>query len=336
VKMKSNYVTNNKIFYHLDRLQNHLTGKTVRPITVRFRLTDLCNLKCNYCFFKDNLINSEMKKEDVFTVFDKLKEMEIKGIVFTGGEPTCYPDLKYVLDYAKNICGFDLGLITNGVIYPEGLKNLTWIRFSLDTINRRTYRLIKGKDLVAKVLSNIDKVIDKKRDKNLDVTIGVQMVVTVQNYFEMEEFVSYWNTKDIDYYQMRPLENYSYNENLLDFILDRLKIIMDRGYKIDMVDTAYKWEELKKGFKRTYEGCPNADFIGAVDTKGDFYICCSMIKDETAKYGNLLTDSIDEILYKRKDIQQKFDYSKCTLACQSLLLNKTLDSFKRTKHINFI
>lgn len=334
--MKNSYITNNKIFYHLDRLQDYIDGKTVRPITVRFRLTDNCNLKCDYCFFKNNLMNYEMKREDVFPIFDKLKEMGVRGVVFTGGEPTCYSNLKESLDYAKKICGFDLGLITNGVIYPQGLDNLTWIRFSLDTIYPITYKLMKSKDLFNKVLLNIDRVIDEKKKKNLDVTIGVQMVVTWQNYSEIEKFVDYWNDKNIDYCQIRPLENYTYDENMMSYIKKYLENIDNKKYKIGVVNTAYKWEELEEGFEKNYKGCPNADLIGAVDAKGDFYLCCSMIKDKTAKYGNLLKDSIDEIFSRRKKVQRKFDYSKCTLACQSILLNKIFDLLKSTKHINFI
>jgi len=334
--MDMDYMMPNKIFYHPDRIKAYLNGKLVRPITVKVYLTDKCNLKCGYCVYKDRINAEEMAKEDVAPIFCSLMKMGVKGIVFTGGEPTCHSSLHEVAKFAKRNCGFDLGLITNGIIYPNALEYLTWIRFSVDTTDRATYEEMKGKDMLLDVDDNIHKAVAEKARKNLSVTIGVQMVVAKANYREIINFIKYWETSGIDYCQIRPIENYKYSKAEWGCIQKQLEEVRRAKYKIKVMTTQYKWEELKNNYRKSYLGCPGADFIGAVDTKGDFYICCTMLKDKTAKYGNLIWEDINAILYNRKKIQTNFDYSKCPVACQGTLMNKQLVAFKKLQHRNFV
>lgn len=329
------YIKPTKIFYHPDRIKAYLNEKLVKPITVKIYLTDNCNLACYYCVYKDRLSKEEISLKNAKIVLNKLKEMNVKGLVFTGGEPTYYKDYREVMKYAFNL-DFDLGLTTNGVIYPNALEFLTWLRFSLDTIKRDTFKKIKGKDKVYEVHCNIDKAVKEKYNKNYTVTIGIQMVVTVENYLEMIDMVEYANSMRVDYCQIRPLENFVYSKRIWDSIQEQFKTIKETDYGIEIITTDYKWEELRNDYRRTYKGCPGADFIGAVDVKGDFYICCTTVKDKTAKYGNLLTDNIKDILKKRKKIQDNFNYNKCPIACQGSLMNKMIAKFKKIKHRNFV
>ena len=331
------YMMSSKIFYHPDIIKAYLKGNTVNPITVKIYLTDKCNLKCNYCVYKERVSNDEIEKTNIIPIFDSLKWMGVKGIVFTGGEPTYYPNFNEVVTYAKKVREFDLGLITNGIIYPDVLEDLTWVRFSLDTITRSIYSKMKGRDKLQEVISNINRAIEERNNRKLSITIGVQIVVTKENYKEIVAFIEYWNLSyGVDYCQIRPIENYRYTEEEWDYIHKQLEEIDNRKWKMKVMTTKYKWEELENDYQKTYADCPGADFIGSIDTKGDFYICCTMVKDETAKYGNLISEHPDKILDNRKDIHVNFDYSKCPVACQGSLMNKGLVAFKKLQHSNFI
>jgi MoaA/NifB/PqqE/SkfB family radical SAM enzyme len=334
------FIKANKIFYHYDRMEAYLNGGLVKPISVKMRLIDKCNLRCYYCSYKDNLSEDQMTLQDAVKVLKVLKDMGVKAIVLTGGEPTVYPDLEKFAKIAKEDFGFELALITNGVIYRDVVKYMTWIRFSLDTVNPEIYKKIKGVAALDKVLATIDKTMKRKQELNSGCTIGAQAIVTPynfdDNFDDIRKAIEFSESKKLDYFQIRPLENYKYPKLDLLIIKNNMREIKRTDYKIKIITTDYKWHEIENGYKKNYKGCPAADFMGSIDIKGDFYICCAMINDKTAKYGNLITNSAKDILDNRKTVQDNFDYRKCTVACQGSLLNQTLADFKNIQHVNFI
>lgn len=275
-----------------------------------------------------------MTESQANRILEKLKFFGVKGIVLTGGEPTMHPGFEKIVTIADNTYGFDIGLITNGVIY-KSIKHLTWIRYSIDTVNHETYSRIKGMPDLDIVLDNIAKAIKEKNSKGLITTIGVQMVVTEDNFQEILEFAEYFSITDINYCQIRPVENAKYTKDMMVKIKEQLDIIEKTHYKMPIMTTRYKWEEIENNYKRSYEGCPGASFIGAVGTEGDFYICCTWMKEPTARYGNILNDG-RRILAKRDEILNKFNYDKCPIGCQGSLINKALFDFQNINHRNFI
>lgn len=339
--MFDKYIAPHKIFFHPDRIKAFLEDGIVQPISVKLRLTDKCNSKCFYCSYKDDLNNGEIAIENLLIVFKRLKLMGVKSIVFTGGEPTCYSMFEEAIKISKEMHGFDIGLITNGVMSPAKIaKYLTWVRFSLDTIDKTAYRESRGIDAVGKVLTNINDTILIRDSIAPWLTVGIQAVLNNYNFDYMFKsiinVVEYAAKIKADYFQIRPLENVEYTEEQLLIINGLLKSLKETNYGIKMLFTDYKWNEIKNGYYKNYNSCPSADFIGSVDVKGDFYMCCANINDSTAKYGNLITDNVADILGNRKEIQDKFDYNKCTLICQGSLLNQTLNELKNIKHKNFI
>ena len=153
--MDKQYLGNLKLFHHPDRVNAYLKNEIVFPVSVKMYLTDRCNITCSYCIYADRISNRELSIEEAKKVIDKLKKMGVRSIVLTGGEPTLYKKLESFGKYAFDL-GLDLGLITNGIIYPEIFKYLKWVRISLDTSNRNTYSKMKGSDGMESVLDNIE------------------------------------------------------------------------------------------------------------------------------------------------------------------------------------
>ena len=330
------YIRVDKIFYHPEIVNNWLEKKKVTPITIELHLTNKCNIKCNYCFFKDRHNSDTLSTEDAKMIIDDFVRMGVKGLILSGGgEPTMHKDFKSIVKYAYAV-GLDIGLITNGVIYPDVLKYLTWVRFSLDTFDKDIYKKIKGVNKFYQVENNIKKVIRTKLKNEFKVTIGIQMVVTEENYKDIIPMYEYVHICGADYFQFRPLENASYPNYVWKDIFDTLYFFSVNKNKIMVLTTQNKWDEITGTTKKTYKGCPGADLIGAVDAKGDFYMCCHFVQDETAKYGNMIDDTVGEILKNRKNIQDNFDYSKCPIACRASTINTGLDNFKKIEHVNFL
>lgn len=90
------------------------------PLKVDIELTNMCNLKCKYCYVDFNkpidIENIDYKK--TIEMLDELKEMGTLFITITGGEPTLHPNFKDILKHAlKN--KFYVRVLTNGSALDE-------------------------------------------------------------------------------------------------------------------------------------------------------------------------------------------------------------------------
>ena len=330
------YIRTDKIFYHPERVQDWLSKKMVLPITMEIHLTNKCNLKCNYCFFMKKHNKGTLSTDDVEKIIREFAKVRVKGITLSGGgEPTVHKDFEDIVRYIYNQ-RIEVGLITNGVIYPDILDCLTWVRFSLDTFDKTTYKKIKGVDKFDQTENTIKRVITCKKENNLKVTIGIQMVVTEDNYKDIIPMSQYAEDLKADYFQFRPLENANYPNYVWGEINRSLRYFDVCKNKIQVITSQNKWDEITGDSKKVYKGCPGADFIGVVDAKGDYYICCHHVQDETAKYGNLIKENIFTILRRRKQVHNSFDYSKCPVACRGSSINLALSKFNKLEHINFL
>ena len=333
--MDLGYMKPNKLIYHPDRVKQYLETGDPDPISVKLYLTERCNLACDYCVYKDRITGRDMSQDDFEFIMGSLAMMGVRALVLTGGEPTMHPYFHEMVQYAYNRYGFDIGLITNGVEFQH-IKYLTWIRFSVDAIHDYSYKKIKGKNYLQKVLDNVDLAIEEKKILGLDTTIGVQMVVTPENYLQISDFIGYFDETGVDYIQIRPLENARYKDDEMERIMHALIAEKTRDRKSSVILTEYKWDELANNYQKSYPGCPGAKFIGAVGVNGDMHICCTWMKHGSAYYGNLIKDRPPEILKNRSVVLKQFDYSKCPVGCQASLINKFLVEIRKIKHRNFI
>jgi MoaA/NifB/PqqE/SkfB family radical SAM enzyme len=170
------------------------------------------------------------------------------------------------------------------------------------------------------VITNIAQAVRYRNNKALPATIGIQAVITKENYTQLAAIADMAQSMGADYFQYRPVERGN--------VIDKPSL---SGFKIRVIDSWYKWEEIKD-FKG-YTSCPGADFIGAVGADYNFYMCCHHVGDSTASYGNMLSGPI---LTNRKSIQDSFDYSKCPVACRGSVINRRLKSYNNIEHVNFL
>lgn len=137
---------------------------------IELQLTDKCNLNCFHCHFRN--------QGDVFFREEWLKiitdEVQPKAISLAGGgEPTLYPDFSEAIRLLKNgKSNPDIGLITNGVIIPDGdwVNLISWLRVSLYSIIDGYYA---GKNPIAQklVMKNIFKYMQMEELKMLGVSL---------------------------------------------------------------------------------------------------------------------------------------------------------------------
>ncbi len=83
------------------------------PYRMDLALTYRCNNNCSHCYNARERNSPELNTERWKQIIDKLWDIGIPHLVFTGGEPTLRDDLAELVRYAEQR-GFVTGLNTNG------------------------------------------------------------------------------------------------------------------------------------------------------------------------------------------------------------------------------
>jgi radical SAM protein with 4Fe4S-binding SPASM domain len=118
------------------------------PLRMDIALTFKCQNNCIHCYAGGPHETRELSKEQWKEIIDKLKQIGVFILTFTGGEPTLRQDLPELLLYAQNN-GMVTGLITNGralknMAYVENLEKagLDFVQITLESHKPETHDLI--------------------------------------------------------------------------------------------------------------------------------------------------------------------------------------------------
>ena len=128
---------------------------------LRIAVTKKCNLRCFYCH-KEGESNpgEEISAERIVEIARAFKELGVRKLKITGGEPLLRKDLP---DIILNLPEFEeISMTTNGILlekYAEELREcgLSRVNVSLDTLDAEKYRWITGGGEVQKVIDGIEK-----------------------------------------------------------------------------------------------------------------------------------------------------------------------------------
>ncbi|HJJ61424.1 MAG TPA: GTP 3',8-cyclase MoaA [Methanocorpusculum sp.] len=144
-----------------------MTDSYGRRITdVRIALNSACNLRCIYCHHEGETVNGcirdnskeALTKEELIEILTVFRNMGVKTVKLTGGEPTLRPDLTDIIRAVPE--GMEISLTTNGTRLKDiasDLKaaGLSRVNISLDTLNRERYTKITGRNLLPDVLEGL-------------------------------------------------------------------------------------------------------------------------------------------------------------------------------------
>ena len=143
---------------------------------LRVSITDRCNERCTYCMPHE--LQEWLPREGILTFEETLRliriaaELGVSKIRITGGEPLTRRGVLGLIRELPRIPGLhDIGVSTNGtllareaepqVTMAQALRtaSVRSVNISLDTLDRRVYSEITGRDLHMQVLEGIDAAI---------------------------------------------------------------------------------------------------------------------------------------------------------------------------------
>ncbi|MGC9517615.1 MAG: GTP 3',8-cyclase MoaA [Methanomicrobiales archaeon] len=120
-----------------------------RPIiSLRISVTSRCNLECLYCHHDGIMPQSnEMTPEEIFKIAKVAKDIGIRKIRLSGGEPLIRNDIVEIVEKISSLDFKDVSITTNGTLLARYAKNLinaglNRVNVSLDTLNPKTYHYI--------------------------------------------------------------------------------------------------------------------------------------------------------------------------------------------------
>lgn len=162
---------------------------------LRISLTDQCQLHCAYCRRDKNI--PLKPKQDILTLEDIYKTVSvftthgINKVRLSGGEPLMRRNITWLIDKLSQLNLEKLALTTNGLLldkYYENLvnSNVTHINISLDSLDKRKYRLITGVDGQGIVIDAIKKYLKT----NIKIKVNV-VVIKDFNDNEIDDFIEF-------------------------------------------------------------------------------------------------------------------------------------------------
>jgi len=158
--MKGRYFSN-AVFVLMNALNYKITKRRV-PLMVSLHITNLCNLDCPFCYFKNTKVKfTEYTTEELLDYVDQFVRLGTRIFLLQGGEPLIRPDLKQIIARIKEK-GAYCRISTNGwfsVDRMEWLEAIDFISFSLDG-NREVADKIRGKGVYDRVVAGMERAFE--------------------------------------------------------------------------------------------------------------------------------------------------------------------------------
>ena len=210
-------------------------------INALFSITNKCNLSCKHCF--KNIDKSELSKNEIFTVIDRISEFGIVNLSISGGEPLlhCYFTDIMLYSMSKGIRIDEIKtngtLITDSLIaFLKSMPNPPEICISFDGIGSHNW--LRNFDCENVVLNNISKCVSAGLKINVTMSLHKgnlhSMEDTIEELSKLKVSEIYFG-KIINCPTWSPYSEYTLSsEEEYSAYLNILKYIVEKRPKIDI------------------------------------------------------------------------------------------------------
>ncbi len=358
-----------KLAWHKDRVDALLAGERVAPVTIDCALTRKCTYNCVYCIGKlQENEGQPLTRDSVFEFLDDCAEIGVRGISFVSdGESTCSPYLADAILRGK-ANGIDMALGTNGYLLQDErledmLPALTYLRFNISAGEPERYAQIMGVSVKAyhKVVGTIRRCVEIKRQKGLDVTIGLQMVLMPQLADQVLPLARLGRELGVDYLVIKHCSDD--DQGNLGVEYDKYFALTELLKQAEALSTPEyavraKWSKILSGGTRCYAQCYGPPLMMQFSGSGLVAPCGGLFMERFKRYhiGNLANSSFKEMWKSdvywnvlRDLASDSFDARKvCVSLCLQHKVNEALWNIKHNgarletpsgeapMHVNFI
>jgi len=272
------------------------------PSRMDLSLTYQCNNSCRHCYLKENKnMHGTLDTQQWKTVVDKLWDIGIPQIVFTGGECMLEENLVDLITYSKQ---FVTGVITNGTLLSASLASqlrtaeLDWVQITLESAMESVHDEIQErKGAWKETIAGIDNAVHAGLSVSINATLSKKNADSLKGLidFASDHKVKYVSTNAIINAGrgVKEKEESGLEEKELERLLsDAKQYAESRGIQFNwFLPTCYKeLDPVKLGFGQRC--CSACSVNMMIEPNGDVIPCQSWTQE---KLGNILHDSWDSI-----------------------------------------
>jgi radical SAM protein with 4Fe4S-binding SPASM domain len=152
---------------------------------------DRCNIRCIMCT-QDHASTLELDPEIIVKNITIPRSCD--KIALYGGEPTILKSAKKFFDHCAE-GGGKVALLTNGLAISDQMalkiaRHCSDIFFSLNAASKEIHEIVNAGSKFEKVLRNVKRVVEAKKEVGGSVLIGGQMTIVEQNVHEIPQFIA--------------------------------------------------------------------------------------------------------------------------------------------------
>ena len=155
------------------------------PIVV-WNLTPACNLDCKFCYY-DAKKDSPLSGIDWELARRIIKELKVKFVLLSGGEPLLYPN---ILDLIEELTSHSIrvGISTNGTLIDRNLavklkkRGVGYVGISLDGPEKLHNYLRNSSTAFSRALAGL------KNIQEAGIKSGIRLILNSHNYPQLEDF----------------------------------------------------------------------------------------------------------------------------------------------------
>ncbi len=239
-----------------ERLNRQVLGDRI-PISGTIELTFRCNFQCVHCYCnlpQNDLeaIDTELKTDEVYRIFDQIAEAGCLWLLITGGEPLVRKDFLDIYEYAKKK-GFIPTLFTNGTRLTTEIADalVEWppffVEITLYGATKETYEKITGiPGSFDRCQKGIDLLLERK------IPLGLKTMAMTVNQGEIQTMKEYADDLGVSF-RVDPLVNARLDGSKRPC---KFRLSPEEVVKLDLDDEPRK-EKWQKHYKESKKHFPS-------------------------------------------------------------------------------
>jgi len=303
-----------KMLFYPDKLEDFMNGKRISPVSIDMGIHKGCQIFCKFCYgIFQNKSADYIPTNSLLNIAEDCRKLGIKSIAIVGdGEPTLNKGL-YPFVSALSENGIASAVATNGLLLDNSkidilTNNCSWVRFNVSGI-RENYPVIHGKTTL-KDFYRLEKLIKYAVEHSKKATIGLQMVLIPDNFFDIIPFARWAVELGVDYAQIKQFSDAGKGMPM-HFDMEQYKSVeslLKEAERLsnDKTKIKIKWKALEDSQNITlynkwdYDNCIDLPFLFQISGNGKCYPCGYLFNNEEYCYGDITKERLYDIINSEK------------------------------------